>query len=78
VIVRSTIELAHNLGLRVVAEGAEQHEVLTRLTELGCDEAQGYGISRPLTSERFELWLARATAPRPASRLADRASDRLH
>jgi diguanylate cyclase (GGDEF)-like protein len=47
-IVRSTIDLAHNLGLRVVAEGVESHQAWTRLTELGCDLAQGFYVSRPL------------------------------
>ena len=48
VIVRSTIELGHNLGLRVVAEGAEDDSMLDWLTSHGCDLVQGYGISRPL------------------------------
>jgi diguanylate cyclase (GGDEF)-like protein len=47
-IVRSTIDLAHNLGLRVVAEGVESHQAWTRLRELGCDLAQGFYVSRPL------------------------------
>ena len=47
-IVRSTIDLAHNLGLRVVAEGVESHQAWTYLTELGCDLAQGFYVSRPL------------------------------
>ena len=47
-IVRSTIDLAHNLGLRVVAEGVESHQAWTRLNELGCDLAQGFYVSRPL------------------------------
>jgi diguanylate cyclase (GGDEF)-like protein len=47
-IVRSTIDLAHNLGLRVVAEGVESHQSWTSLHELGCDLAQGFYVSRPL------------------------------
>ena len=47
-IVRSTIELAHNLGLRVVAEGVESAEAWMRLAALGCDLAQGFHLSRPL------------------------------
>jgi diguanylate cyclase (GGDEF)-like protein len=47
-IVRSTIELAHNLGLRVVAEGVESAETWMRLGALGCDLAQGFHLSRPL------------------------------
>jgi len=48
IIVESTINLAHNLGLKVVAEGVESLSVLTLLEEAGCDEAQGFYISRPL------------------------------
>jgi diguanylate cyclase (GGDEF)-like protein len=47
VIVRSTIELAHTLGRKVVAEGVEQRETWDRLAALGCDVAQGYYLSRP-------------------------------
>ena len=47
VIVRSTIDLAHNLGLKVVAEGVEDEISLQRLIEYGCDCAQGYYFSRP-------------------------------
>ncbi|HEX5605726.1 MAG TPA: EAL domain-containing protein, partial [Candidatus Binatia bacterium] len=46
-IVRSTIELAHGLGLKVIAEGVENSEVWQRLRDFGCDEAQGYYMSRP-------------------------------
>ncbi len=57
VIVRSTIDLGHNLGLRVVAEGVEDLSALDRLRLLGCDLAQGYGISEPLAFDRFLVWL---------------------
>jgi diguanylate cyclase (GGDEF)-like protein len=57
VIVRSTIELAHNLGLSVVAEGVESKETLNRLALLGCDTAQGFIISRPLTFEQLNALL---------------------
>jgi len=57
-IVRSIIDLAHNLNLRAVAEGVEDQNVLNRLGELGCDIAQGYHISRPLPPERLEEWIA--------------------
>ncbi len=56
-IVRSTVELGHNLGLSVVAEGVETVDVFDRLAEFGCDIAQGFGISRPLPSDSFEKWL---------------------
>jgi len=57
VIVRSTIDLAHNLGLKVVAEGVESREVLDRLMEMGCDAAQGYYLSRPIPAEELTRWL---------------------
>lgn len=57
VIVHSTIELAHNLGLCVVAEGVESHETLNRLAALGCDTAQGFVISEPLTLEQLNALL---------------------
>jgi EAL domain-containing protein (putative c-di-GMP-specific phosphodiesterase class I) len=50
-IVRSTIDLAHNLGLRVVAEGVESEDAWRHLEALGCDYAQGYFLSRPLPAE---------------------------
>ena len=57
VIVRSTIELAHNLGLKAVAEGVESEEVWARLKAMGCDSAQGYYMSKPLTPEKFAEWI---------------------
>ncbi len=56
-IVRSIIDLAHNLDLCAVAEGVEDGARLDRLAELGCDVAQGYHFSRPLPAELFEQWL---------------------
>ncbi|MCC7367415.1 MAG: EAL domain-containing protein [Chloroflexi bacterium] len=56
-IVRSTIDLAHSLGLAVVAEGIENEETWDRLSGMGCDVAQGYYLSRPLAPEAFSLWL---------------------
>ena len=55
-IVHSTIELAHNLHLKVVAEGVETQQILTRLTELGCDWIQGYYLSRPMPVADFTQW----------------------
>ncbi|HEX5805715.1 MAG TPA: bifunctional diguanylate cyclase/phosphodiesterase, partial [Macromonas sp.] len=55
-IVRSTIDLAHNLGLSVVAEGVENPAILQTLRELQCDEAQGYHISRPMPVKDFVRW----------------------
>ena len=52
-IVRSTIDLAHNLGLRVVAEGVETRETWRTLHALGCDEAQGFWLARPMPAEEL-------------------------
>ena len=51
VMVQSTIGLAHSLGRRVVAEGAEHREIIDALTELNCDIAQGFVIGRPMSLE---------------------------
>jgi EAL domain-containing protein (putative c-di-GMP-specific phosphodiesterase class I) len=61
VIVRSTIEMSHNLGLKVVAEGVEFEPSLALLKQWNCDTAQGYLISRPLTAMAFERWMRRRT-----------------
>ncbi len=58
VIVRSTIEMSHNLGLKVVAEGVEYAHSLRLLERWQCDTAQGYLISRPLSADAFEAWVA--------------------
>jgi diguanylate cyclase (GGDEF)-like protein len=55
-IVRSTIDLAHNLGLSVVAEGVENAKVWDALRELECDEAQGYHMGKPMPSNEFHAW----------------------
>jgi diguanylate cyclase (GGDEF)-like protein/PAS domain S-box-containing protein len=55
-IVRSTIELAHNLNLEVVAEGVENQETLDRLAIMGCETAQGYFLGRPQTAESLVQW----------------------
>jgi EAL domain-containing protein (putative c-di-GMP-specific phosphodiesterase class I) len=60
-IVRSIVELAHNLDLEVVAEGVENNETLTRLGNFGCDIAQGFSISRPLPGDSFRAWEALST-----------------
>ena len=57
VIVQSTIDLAHNLGLTVVAEGVQDKETLDRLRELGCDTAQGDYLSAPLDAPSVLPWL---------------------
>ena len=56
-IVRSTIDLGHNLGLTVVAEGVETAHELEELRRFGCDVIQGYHCARPMTAEAFVKWL---------------------
>ncbi len=56
-IVRSVIELAHNLGLEVVAEGVETTAALRWLRETGCERAQGFYLSKPMAAEMFVGWL---------------------
>jgi EAL domain-containing protein (putative c-di-GMP-specific phosphodiesterase class I) len=53
--VHSLVMLAHNLGMRVIAEGVETQEQMALITEIGCDEAQGYLLGRP-TSGRRRWW----------------------
>ena len=57
-VVRSIIELGHNLGLRVVAEGVTRPETLAQLSELGCDVAQGWLIGYAMPADEFAAWLA--------------------
>ena len=61
-IVRSTIDLAHNLGLTVVAEGVENAKVWDLLRALDCDEAQGYHMGRPMPASEFHAWTLAWTA----------------
>ena len=56
-IVRSIIDLGHNLGFRVIAEGVEDERAWDLLSQLGCDAVQGYHISRPLPDGKFTDWL---------------------
>jgi EAL domain-containing protein (putative c-di-GMP-specific phosphodiesterase class I) len=62
-IVRSMIDLGHNLGLEVVAEGVEHADDLPTLAALGCDRVQGYHIARPMPGEAFLPWLEAWTPP---------------
>jgi len=59
-IVRSTIELGHNLGLTVVAEGVETDHERDELRRFGCDAIQGYLCARPMAADAFREWLAGA------------------
>jgi diguanylate cyclase (GGDEF)-like protein len=63
-IVRATIDLGRNLGLRVVAEGVETETVWNRLGELGCDVGQGYYLSRPVPATELTRWLIAARSGR--------------
>jgi diguanylate cyclase (GGDEF)-like protein len=65
-IVRSTIDLAHNLGLSVVAEGVENAAILAQLGALGCDEAQGYFLSKPVPLEQLRAWAEKRSQLAPA------------
>jgi diguanylate cyclase (GGDEF)-like protein len=69
-IVRSTVELAHNLGLKVVAEGVEDERALEHLRAQGCDLAQGFHLSRPLPGDEVTAWLQETLAAQRPLRLA--------
>ncbi|WP_377704831.1 putative bifunctional diguanylate cyclase/phosphodiesterase [Pseudoduganella sp. UC29_71] len=62
-IVRSTIDLGHNMGLRVVAEGIESEAVWRLLARMGCDQGQGYFMSRPMPAEQLAGWLEQWRPP---------------
>lgn len=68
ILVRSTIAMAHELGLAVVAEGVEDEICLELLREMGCDQAQGYGISRPLAASAVAVFAKGYACPAPAKR----------
>jgi EAL domain-containing protein (putative c-di-GMP-specific phosphodiesterase class I) len=57
-IVRSTVELAHSLGLDVVAEGVEDAVTAAVLAQLGCDQAQGFHMCQPLSARELAQWAA--------------------
>jgi diguanylate cyclase len=65
VIVRSTVDLGRNLGLRVVAEGVEDQTTLQELDALGCDAVQGYHVSRPVPPDELITWLQQQQAATP-------------
>ncbi len=72
VIVRSIVDLGHNLGLQVVAEGVESADVEQRLRAMGCDLAQGFGIAKPLPLAKLDRWLELGL---PRAHHAERADD---
>jgi EAL domain-containing protein (putative c-di-GMP-specific phosphodiesterase class I) len=57
IVVRNVLRLARDLGLCTVAEGVESHGIWTRLNTLGCDEIQGYILTRPLPPDQLTSWL---------------------
>jgi EAL domain-containing protein (putative c-di-GMP-specific phosphodiesterase class I) len=67
-IVRATIGLAHDLGLRVVAEGVENELARTLVKQLGVDVYQGYGLARPMPGDEVLAWLARSEVVTPPAR----------
>jgi diguanylate cyclase (GGDEF)-like protein len=71
-LVTSTIGLAHSLGLRMVAEGVENGHVYRTLARVGCDEAQGYHLAKPLPADELELWFARREQDAKARAVAGR------
>jgi diguanylate cyclase (GGDEF)-like protein len=66
-IVRTTIDLARNLGLEVVAEGVESEQILSHLSDLSCDVAQGFYLSRPLPPGELDGWLAARAGAMPSA-----------
>ena len=74
IIVSSTIELAHHLGLRAVAEGIEDLDLLPKLHALGCDTVQGYGISPPIPAAKATEWLLSSQRSAATARPQPRAA----
>lgn len=66
-VAESLLTLAHRFGLRVVAEGVETPDVWDRLRELGCEQAQGYHLARPMPATQLDAWLLQRTSPSSAS-----------
>jgi len=72
-IVRRVVDLGHDLGLTIVAEGVESAAALALLAELKCDIVQGYHLSKPLEIDAFDLWcLHRAVALRRPAKITRR------
>jgi diguanylate cyclase (GGDEF)-like protein/PAS domain S-box-containing protein len=70
VIVRSTVDLGRNLGLEVVAEGVETRDAWNTLRALGCNTAQGYFLSRPVSAGELTAWLKARPAAQPEAEAA--------
>jgi EAL domain-containing protein (putative c-di-GMP-specific phosphodiesterase class I) len=56
-IVKTTVDLAHNLDLSVVVEGVEDEATMRRVAALGCEQAQGYFLSKPVPADKLEKWI---------------------
>ena len=76
VIVNATINLAHNLGFQVTAEGVESNEVLNVLEEYGCDLVQGFYVAKPLPIDDFDRWM-KESSWRPQRLATNGSSNRL-
>jgi EAL domain-containing protein (putative c-di-GMP-specific phosphodiesterase class I) len=73
VFVHSVVDLGHNLGLTIVAEGVETPGALSRLAGFGCDVAQGYHWSRPIPIAEFDAWRENHEPAIAASDMRDQA-----
>ncbi len=69
-LVQSTINLAHSLGLRMVAEGVEDETTYAELTRYGCDQVQGFYVSRPVPAAELDTWMAHRSLGSGAGRVA--------
>src|SRR4051794_29287965 len=77
VLIQSAVDLGHNLGLNVVAEGVEDEATLQRLREMGCDLAQGYHIRRPAPAEALDDWMMANISSAPTHQ-GDNRTRQLH
>jgi diguanylate cyclase (GGDEF)-like protein len=76
-IVRSTVDLTHALGLRMVAEGVEDEQTLAILNDLGCDLVQGWHLGRPMPAAAFSDFLAAQGAVVPAEQMAEQITEQI-
>jgi EAL domain-containing protein (putative c-di-GMP-specific phosphodiesterase class I) len=74
VLVASTIALAHSLGLRIVAEGVETDIAYAALKRMGCDQAQGFYVSRPVPTAHLDDWLRNRPAVEESAHIPPRVS----
>ena len=75
-VIHSTIDLAHSLGLRIVAEGIETLDALALVDDLGCDAAQGYLMGRPVPAEEFDLGPVALKQPRKSKHVTQLVATR--